>query len=175
MIWTLFCYNKRWEKFFRSGQNAHRPTSKASLVLRLATCFSLSLCYCYLELPSRVFPSRCTEISIKINKRNKGNDNGTEWGRGAEGWGQGEAGKGCQRSLAMRTSEWPHCSPTQNNLLKRDRFIRIMGKFILRYLLHFVIWLYINRTDVSLNIFTKCSSAASRKMKKKITEEFVYI
>lgn len=163
MIPTLFCYNKRWEKVFCSGQNMHRATSKASSVLRLATCFSLSLRDCYFKLPSHVFPSRCTEMSIKMNKGTRG----MMTGRGTEGWGQGEAGKDCQRSLAMRTSEWPHRSPTQNNFLKRDRFIRIMGRFILRYLLHFVIWLYINRTDVSFNIFTKCSSAASRKMKKK--------
>lgn len=41
-----------------------------------------------------------------------------------------------------------------------------MGKFILHYLLHFVLCMYINRAESSLNIFTEHNSAVARKIKK---------
>lgn len=71
------------------------------------------------------------------------------------------------KELAGRTSVSSLFSHSEQ-FLKLDRFIRIMGRFISCYLLCFVIRIDNNRTEVSLNVFTKHSvvSAMSRVIKK---------
>lgn len=63
--------------------------------------------------------------------------------KGSRGVRSGEGGNACRG--VGQLGLWGDLTvlPRKNNFLKLDRFIRIMGKFILCYLLHLVTCIYI--------------------------------